>query len=189
MVQICCRVTTRRLLWKLKKFSKITEFEFQNSGPSFFASVSPVYRKKNSDSIRTITKLTEEIHFEVCHSGNLPPIIACSGSTGGVAACSGSWRHRCADPEMLHPHHSADSNHRSANWGHSELGSQSGRKNQRASLFVCSFVVHILCIMFIFARMTILSVRQLIRIHCTVCCYLCCCASVRYALHLVYLIA
>jgi len=53
----------RRLFENLKKFSKITEFEFQNSGPSFFASVSPVYCKK-IDSIRT--KLAEEIHFEVC---------------------------------------------------------------------------------------------------------------------------
>jgi len=49
-----------------KKFSKITEFEFQNSGP-FNASVSPVYCKK-LDSIRT--KLTEEIDFEVCIYGD-----------------------------------------------------------------------------------------------------------------------
>jgi len=35
----------------------------QNSDPSFFASVSPVYCKKNFDSIRT--KLTEDIDFEV----------------------------------------------------------------------------------------------------------------------------
>jgi len=27
----------------------------------------------------------EETHFEVCHSGNLPPIVACRSSTGGVA--------------------------------------------------------------------------------------------------------
>jgi len=50
-----------------KKISKITEFEFQNSGPSFFARVSPVYCKK-FDSIRT--KLTEEIEFEVCPYGD-----------------------------------------------------------------------------------------------------------------------
>ena len=31
-----------------RKISKITEFEFPNSGPSFFAYVSPVYCKKNS---------------------------------------------------------------------------------------------------------------------------------------------
>jgi len=46
MVQIGRRGTSRRLFENLKKFSKITEFEFQNSGPSFFASVSPVYCKK-----------------------------------------------------------------------------------------------------------------------------------------------
>jgi len=33
--------------WKFKNFSKITEFECQSSGPSFFVSVSPVYFKKN----------------------------------------------------------------------------------------------------------------------------------------------
>jgi len=36
-----------------------------------------VYCKK-IDSIQT--KLTEEIHFEVCHSGNLLPIVACSAA-------------------------------------------------------------------------------------------------------------
>jgi len=41
---------------------------------------------------------------------------------------------------MLHPHHSADSDHRSANWGHSELGAQSGRKNQPTCLFACLLV-------------------------------------------------
>jgi len=96
MVQIGRRGTARRLFENFKKFSKITELEFQISGPSIFASVSPVYRKK-FDSIRT--KLTEEIHFEICHSGNLPPTVTCSGSTGGVAASSGSRRQRCADPE------------------------------------------------------------------------------------------
>ena len=63
MAQIVRRGTARRLFENFKKFSKITEFEFQNPGPSFFASVSPVIVKK-FDSIRT--KLTEEIHFEVC---------------------------------------------------------------------------------------------------------------------------
>jgi len=40
------RGTTQRLFENFKIFSKITEFEFQNSGPSFFVSVSPVYCKK-----------------------------------------------------------------------------------------------------------------------------------------------
>ena len=64
MVQIGRRGTAQYLFENLKKFSKITQFEFQNSGPSFFVSVSPMYCKKNFDSIRTI--LTEEIDFEVC---------------------------------------------------------------------------------------------------------------------------
>ena len=45
-------------------------------------------------------------------------------------------------PEMLRPHYSADSDHRSANWRYSELGAQSGRKNQPTcsdSLFVPSY--------------------------------------------------
>ena len=67
MVQIGRRGTARRLFENFKKFSKITEFEFQNFGPSFFASVSPVYYKK-LDSIRT--KLTAEIDFEVCPYGD-----------------------------------------------------------------------------------------------------------------------
>jgi len=54
MVQIGRRGTARRLFANFEKFSKITEFEFQNSGPSFFASVSPVYCKKNRlDSNKT----------------------------------------------------------------------------------------------------------------------------------------
>jgi len=134
MVHIGRRGTARRLLKISKKFSKTTKFEFQNSGPSFLRLYLLCIVKK-FDSIPT--KLTEEIHFEVCHSGNVPPIVSCIGSTGGVAACSDSRRQRCADPEMLRPHHSSDSDHRSANWRHSELGAQSGRKNQPACISYC----------------------------------------------------
>jgi len=63
MVHIDRRATAQLLFENFKKFSKITQIEFQNSGPSFFASVSPACCKK-FDSIRT--KLIEEIHFEVC---------------------------------------------------------------------------------------------------------------------------
>ena len=61
MDQIGRRGTARRLFENFKKFSKITEFEFKNSGASFFASVSPVHCKK-FDSIRT--KLTEKIDLK-----------------------------------------------------------------------------------------------------------------------------
>ena len=66
MVQIGCRGTVQRLFenFRKSKFSKITEFEYQISGPSFFASVLLVYCEKKLDSIQT--KLTEEIHFEFC---------------------------------------------------------------------------------------------------------------------------
>jgi len=50
---------------------------------------------------------------------------------------SGRWQQRCTDPEMLRPHHSADSDHRSANWGHSDLGAPSGPENQLACRSVC----------------------------------------------------
>ena len=63
MVQIGRRGTARRFFENFKKFSKITEFEFQNSGPSFLRLCLLCIVKK-FDSIRT--KLTEEIHFEVC---------------------------------------------------------------------------------------------------------------------------
>jgi len=110
----------RCLFENFKKFSKITDFKFQNSGPSFFASLSPV---KKFDSIRT--KLTEEIDFEICHSGNLLLIewyaLAGSGLQQQRAAAVDD---RCADPEMLRPHHSTD-----PNWGHSEMGVQLGRKS------------------------------------------------------------
>jgi len=76
MVQIGRRGTSDAFL----KIAKITEFEFQNPGPSSFASVSPVYCKKKLDSIRI--KLTEEIDFEVCPYGD-------SGNgTAAAAQCS-----------------------------------------------------------------------------------------------------
>ena len=83
------------------------------------------------------------MHFEVCHSGNLPPIewyaLAEADCSTSVQQHAGSGSGRCADPEMLRPHHSADPDHRSAYWRHSELGAQSGRKNPPAC-FVCYVV-------------------------------------------------
>ena len=67
MVQIGRRGTARRLFENFKKFSKITEFEFQNSGPSFLC-LCLLYIVKKFDSIRT--KLTEEIDFEVFPYGD-----------------------------------------------------------------------------------------------------------------------
>jgi len=90
MAQIGRRGTARRLFENFKKISKITEFEFQNSGPSFFAPMSPVYCKK-IDSIRT--KLTEEIDFEVCpyrHSASMdatPPSNAMRPPQAARARC------------------------------------------------------------------------------------------------------
>jgi len=85
-----------------KKIFKITEIEFQNYGPSFFASVSPVYRKKKFDSIRT--KLTEEIHFEVCpyrHDATMvatPPSNAMRPLQAPRARCKHQVTTRCGVP-------------------------------------------------------------------------------------------
>ena len=90
MVEIGRRGIARRPFENLKNFSKITEFEFQNSGPSFFVFMSPVYCKKNRlDSNKT----DGEIDFEICHSGNPPPIEWYALAGSGVqhqraAACS-----------------------------------------------------------------------------------------------------
>ena len=54
---------------------------------------------------------------------------------------SSSRRQRCADSKMLRPHRSTDPDHRSGNWGHSELGAQSGRKNPRACLFTSDLIL------------------------------------------------
>jgi len=117
---------------KISKNSlKITEFKFQNSGPSFFASVAPVYCKKKLTRFEQFTKLTEEIHFEVCHSGNLPPIVACRGSTGSVAG--GVHRQSTTDVQIQKCCVHIIQRFRTGriwNWGRSELGAQSGRKNQ-----------------------------------------------------------
>jgi len=149
MVQIGHRETVRRLFENFKKFSKITEFEFQHYGPSFFASVSPVYCKKiRLDSNKTGGDTFWSLPFR-------QPPAECSMQH------SSSRRQRCADPEMLRPHHSADSDHISANWGHSDLGVQSGRKNQPACMYVCGFRGHILVSFQILYAYPILSCKQL----------------------------
>jgi len=91
MVQIGGRGTARLLFENLKKISKITEFEFQNSGPSFLRQLCLLCILKKIDSIRT-----KEIDFEVCpygDSGNGTAAAArhsagYSDWTGGEAACS-----------------------------------------------------------------------------------------------------
>ena len=137
MVQIDSRGTARRLFEHFEKFSKITEFEFQNSGPSFFASLSPVCCKKNFDSIRT--KLTEEIHFEVFPDGD--------SSNGTVAAARReSAAPACSSKQQRQHRRAAIEARRAFRTGgirtcwRSELGAQSGRKNQPACLFVCQCV-------------------------------------------------
>ena len=112
MVQIGCRGIARRLFENFKKFFlKITEFEFQNSGPSFLRLCLLCIVKK-LDSIQT--KLTEEIHFEICHSRNPPAdrMVCARWKWTAAPACSSSRR---AAP--------ACSDRSSAgilNWGHSE---------------------------------------------------------------------
>jgi len=139
-VQVGRRGTARRLFENFKKFSKITEFECQNAGRSFFVSVSPVYCKK---------KLTR---FEQNDGGDTfwslpfrqPP-------ADRSVQRSGSRRQRCAGrpqrdwTEMLRPHHSVDSDHRSANWGHSDLGRNQAVKTNRLVLTVCNMIGAFIC--------------------------------------------
>jgi len=144
MVQIGRRGTARRLCENFEKFSKITVFEFQNSGPPFFASMSPVYCKKN------LTRSEQNWRGDTFWSlpFRQPPTDHCvlrQYWRPACRRCSSSGSRRCADSEMLHPHHSADPDQRSANWEHSELGAQSGRKNPPACIwfnYVCQQRLH-----------------------------------------------
>jgi len=95
--------------------------------------VSPVYCKK-IDSIRT--KLTGEIHFEICHSGNLQRIE--------WYALVGSGLHHQRAAAVDEQHRRAAIEGRRAfrtvgiqNCWRSELGAQSGLENQPACLSVC----------------------------------------------------
>jgi len=88
MVQIGRRGTARRLFENFKKILKITQFEFQNSGPSFFASVSPVYCNKSSaiaeKANRCVCLLywqTDDIHT-FCDLGYLKLIVAVCAKRG-----------------------------------------------------------------------------------------------------------
>jgi len=73
MFQIGRRATARRLFENFKNSQKSQNSNFKILVHHFFSSMSPVYCKK-FDSIRT--KLTEEIHFEVCPYGDSGNIIA-----------------------------------------------------------------------------------------------------------------
>jgi len=128
MVQIGRRGTARRLFENFKKSKKNHRIRISKFWSIiFFASVSPVYCEKIwLDSNKT-------------DGGDTFWSLPFQQPSYRAAAALAAWRRRaatvddrCADPEMLHPHHSAD-----PNWGHSELGAQLGRKNQPACFFVC----------------------------------------------------
>ena len=123
MVQIGYRGTVRRLFENFKKFSKITEFEFQNSGSSFFLLLCLLSCKKNRlDPNKTeggdrfwSLLLCRFRQWHCCSSTTLGRIFWLNRRRGGVQ--------RSKLGGIL-------------NWGRSELGAQSGRKNQPA----CSFL-------------------------------------------------
>ena len=135
MVQIGRRGTARRLFENFKKFSKITEFEFQNSGPSFLRLCFLCIVKK-FDSIRT--KLTEDIDFEICHSGN--PRRS-NGMRSLEAECSTSVQQCAAAVNEQHQRAAIDAWRAFRTGGirncwRSELGPQSGPWKP-TGLFVC----------------------------------------------------
>jgi len=104
----------RRLSENFKKFSKITEFEFEHSGPSFLRLCLLCIVKKNFDSIRT--KLTEEIHFEVCRMA-IPAVAVLQQHDGQWDILIEPAVRRLTAIEAR---------------GHSELVAQLGRKNEPA---------------------------------------------------------
>ena len=116
MVQIGRRGTARCLFENFKKFSKITEFVFQNSCQSFLASVSPVYCTKiGLDSNKT--------------DGVCPIVIPAMALLQQHDARRDilnepAARRRAPIKARVIP-----------NWGHSNWGRNRARKNQPA----CSF--------------------------------------------------
>jgi len=76
----------------------------------------------------------EEIHFEICHSGNLPPIewyaLAGSGLQNQRAAAVDEQRAACSDRSSAGI----------PNCWRSELGAQSDRENHPA----CYYITHYL---------------------------------------------
>jgi len=123
MVQIGGRGTARRLFENFKKFPIITEFEFQNSGTSFFFRLCLLCIVKKFNSIRT--KLTDEIDFEVCSYGDSGNGTAAAARRSAEYLIEPAARRRAAIEAR----------------GHSELGAQSGRKKQPA----CASVTRVLC--------------------------------------------
>ena len=136
---------------KIRKKSEKSQFEFQNSGPSFFCvCVSCVLWKK---FVSIQTKLTEEIHFEVCpyrHNASMDPrpmlcarrkhhVLRHARSTADDPVCGKVWHRRAANRYVLGTRNWARRSAGIPNWGHSDLGAQSGRKNQPACfLFIWS---------------------------------------------------
>ena len=131
MVQIGRRGTVRRIFENFKKFFKNHIIQISKFWSIVFLRLWLLCIVKKLTRFEQFTKLTEEIHFEVCHSGNLPPIVACRGSTGSVAG--GVHRQSTTDVQIQKCCVHIIQRFRTGriwNWGRSELGAQSGRKNQ-----------------------------------------------------------
>jgi len=111
MFQIGRRGTTRRLFENFKKFSKVTEFEFQNSGPSFLRLCLLCIVKK-FHSIQTKLKFA--------------PMA--------IPAMALLQQHDARRDILIEP--AARQRAAIEARGHSELGAQSDHKNQPACLSV-----------------------------------------------------
>ena len=109
------------------KISKITKFEFQNSGPSFFASVFPVYCKKKFGL--DLNKTDGRDRFWSLPLWRFQQWHCCSSTTlNGIFWLN--WRRGGVQRLKLGG---------IPNWGHSELGEQLGCNNQPA----CRIIVYI----------------------------------------------
>jgi len=123
MVQIDRRGTVRRLFENFKKFSKITKFEFQSSGPSFCVCLLCIVKKIVLDS----NKSDVGDRFWSLPLWLFRQWHCCSSTTlDGIFWMN--WRRSGLQRSKLGS---------IPNWGRSEMGTQSGRKNQPACLSVC----------------------------------------------------
>jgi len=120
MVQIGRRGTARRLFENLKK-KQITEFEFQNSGPSFLR-LCPVYCKK------ILTRFQQNCRRR--YILKLAPMA--------IPAVALLQHHNARRDIVIEP--AARRRAAIKAQGHSELGAQSGRKNPPAC-FLCLSVI------------------------------------------------
>jgi len=131
MVQIGRRGTVRRIFENFKKFFKNHRIQISKFWSIVFCVCGCCVLWKKFDSIRTIYKTDRGDTIWSLPFWNLPPTVACRGSTGSVAGSV--HRQSTTDVRIQKCCVHIIQRFRTGriwNWGRSELGAQSGRKNQ-----------------------------------------------------------